>query len=74
MQCLLEQKITMKQNKELISESSYLLCISKDSGANWYFVDLGKLDKKLLKNIVPNLSSKIILPKEAPAKKVTEKK
>ena len=57
---------------ELIAETS-MIVISMDGGKNWYFIDTNvyKVDK--LKNVLPDLSPKLIIPPQKQPKFIPEK-
>ena len=57
---------------ELIAETS-MIVISTDNGKNWYFIDTNvyKVDK--LKNVLPDISPKLIIPPQKQPKFIPEK-
>jgi hypothetical protein len=57
---------------EVIAETS-MIVISTDNGKNWYFIDTNvyKLDK--LKNVLPDISPKLVIPPQKQPKFIPEK-
>jgi hypothetical protein len=60
-QCTLLQTIEMKVAGGKLVTKSTLIAISKDNGANWYFVDSAGKDIITMKKTLPNLSAELIL-------------
>ncbi|MFH0893992.1 MAG: hypothetical protein V2A54_06120 [Bacteroidota bacterium] len=63
LQCTLSETITMKVPNGVFLMKSTLIAISIDDGKNWYFFDTSKSNIKQIKELFPNLSDKIKLPK-----------
>jgi len=57
---------------EVIAETS-MIVISMDNGKNWYFIDTNvyKVDK--VKNVLPDLSPKLVIPPQKQPKFIPEK-
>jgi hypothetical protein len=57
---------------EVIAETS-MIVISMDNGKNWYFIDTNvyKVDK--LKNVLPDISPKLVIPQQKKPKFIPEK-
>jgi len=57
---------------EVIAETS-MIVISIDNGKNWYFIDTNvyKVDK--LKNVLPDISPKLVIPPQKQPKLIPEK-
>lgn len=57
---------------EVIAETS-MIVISMDNGKNWYFIDTNvyKVDK--LKNVLPDISPKLVIPPQKQPKFIPEK-
>lgn len=61
-QCTIPETIEMKlPNGKLVTQST-LIAISNNSGKNWYFVDTSGKDIHALRKILPNLSTKLLIP------------
>ena len=64
LQCTLSQEIEMKvPNGRLVSKST-LIAISTDNGENWYFIDTSGKDFQTMKNVLPNLSVNLVIPRQ----------
>jgi len=62
LQCILPQSTTMNTPMgELIAETS-LIAISMDKGKNWWFIDTNVYRVNKLKDILPDLSPKLVIP------------
>lgn len=80
LQCTVPQKMALQfETGKLITETT-LLALSPDKGTTWYFIDAADRDINTMRNIFPNLSSRLVLtkspeptfertPEKAPAKK-----
>jgi hypothetical protein len=57
---------------EVIAETS-MIVLSMDNGKNWYFIDTNvyKIDK--LKNVLPDISPKLVIPPQKQPKFIPEK-
>jgi len=61
-QAVLPQSTTLKTPLgELIAET-YWIVISNDDGKNWWFIDTNVYKADKLKNILPDLSPKLVIP------------
>lgn len=70
LQCTLEQHTAMNVPDGKIINTTTLICISADGGKNWTFVDTSNKDMATIKNVLPNLSSQIVIPKAQPPVRV----
>lgn len=62
LQAILPQSTTLiTPLGELTAETS-MIVISNDSGKNWWFIDTNVYNADKLKNILPDLSPKLVLP------------
>ena len=61
-QAVLPQSTTLKTPLgELIAETSWIV-ISNDDGKNWWFIDTNVYKANQLKNILPDISPKLVIP------------
>lgn len=63
-QCTLPQIIEMEVPTGRLITHSTLIVISDDQGKKWYFIDTSDKDLKTLKEMLPNLSDELIIPKK----------
>ena len=62
LQCTLGETLELKvSNGRLISKST-LIAISQDKGKTWYFVDANGNSLAKIKEIIPSISEKLIIP------------
>jgi photosystem II stability/assembly factor-like uncharacterized protein len=62
-QCIMPQLATAEINGKKAIVKSNLLCMSYDSGKNWYFINAEKSQEASLRKLIPEISSKLVLPK-----------
>ncbi len=62
LQALLPQTTVMKTGFGDLQAETTMLAISEDGGKNWWFVDTNVYGAEKLKNILPDLSPKLVLP------------
>jgi len=67
LQCTLQQHTEVKLQQGRVVATSTLIALSNNNGLNWFFVDTNNKDMALLKKMIPNLGSDIIIPPQAPA-------
>lgn len=60
--CLILQTIILKVPKGRMKSESYLLAISQDNGAHWFFIDTVNLTMESIKNVIPNYNPNLVLP------------
>ncbi|MCC9168294.1 hypothetical protein [Pontibacter harenae] len=60
--CILPQKTVLKLPNGTVSNTSSLLCISKDNGTKWSFLDLAQVDEVTLKTIFPDFNTALVIP------------
>lgn len=63
LQCTIEQHLTAQVPNGKTTNSSTLIAVSMDNGKKWYFVDTTNKDISQIKQLLPNLSSEIVIPK-----------
>lgn len=65
--CLVPQTIIFGSVRGRLQQSSYLLAVSTNKGAYWYFMDAAKLDAQNAGTIFPKFNTSLVLPqKQAP--------
>ncbi len=64
LQCTVFETIEMKTPKGRMVTKSILIGISIDNGQNWTFIDTSNKDLQKLKEVLPNLSDKLVIPKK----------
>ncbi|HEY0732918.1 MAG TPA: hypothetical protein VGD33_10905 [Chitinophagaceae bacterium] len=62
LQAILPQGTTMKTPFGIVTAESSLLVISNDKGRSWWFIDTNVYKAEKLKNILPDLSPKLVVP------------
>lgn len=65
LQCTIPQQMIMVSGKNKIAAKSTLICISKDNGKHWYFLDAGERDIKTIHQQLPNVSKSLVIPPPA---------
>ena len=64
LQCTVPQEMVLKTQQGRILARSTLIAISKDGGKRWHFVDAGGRDISAVRESMPNVSRKLVLPAE----------
>lgn len=64
LQCTIAQHLTAQVPNGKTTNSSTLIAVSMDNGKKWYFVDTTNKDISQIKQLLPNLSSEIVIPKK----------
>lgn len=64
LQCTIAQHLTAQVPNGKITNSSTLIAVSIDNGKKWYFVDTTNKDLSQIKQLLPNLSSEIVIPRK----------
>jgi hypothetical protein len=64
LQCTIVQHLTAQVPNGKTTNSSTLIAISMDNGKKWYFVDTTNKDISQIKQLLPNLSSEIVISKK----------
>ena len=62
LQAVLPQSTTMKTPLGELTAETYWIVISADKGKNWWFIDTNVYQADKLKNILPDLSPKLVIP------------
>jgi len=70
LQCTLEQHTAMNVPDGKIVSTTTLICLSEDGGKNWTFVDTSNKDMAMIRQVLPNLSNQIVVPKAQPPVRV----
>jgi len=70
LQCTLEQHTAMNAPDGKIISTTTLICLSEDGGKNWTFVDTSNKDMATIRQLLPYLSSQIVVPKAQPPVRV----
>lgn len=61
-QCVIEQQTELQSAKGRVTTYTTLIAISTDDGKTWKFMDTSNMDIAMVRRLLPNLSSKIVLP------------
>lgn len=61
-QCILPQISELKIKEKKAQAINYLLCISYNSGKNWYFINADKEKESYLKKLIPEISKELMIP------------
>ncbi|RZJ71508.1 MAG: hypothetical protein EOO45_11810 [Flavobacterium sp.] len=62
LQSTLQQMIEMKVQGGTLTVATTLIAVSRDNGANWYFVDASGNDVAMMRKTIANLSPRLNLP------------
>lgn len=62
LQCTLPQMIEMKIPGGIFTANATLIALSRDKGANWYFIDTSGNNLTSMKKLIPSLSSELVIP------------
>src|SRR5688500_11904635 len=62
LQAVLPQSTTLKTPLGELTAETYWIVISHDKGKNWWFIDTNVYKADKLKNILPDLSPKLVIP------------
>jgi hypothetical protein len=62
LQAVLPQSTTLKTPIGELTAETYWIVISHDKGKNWWFIDTNVYQADKLKNILPDLSPKLVIP------------
>ncbi|WP_276132551.1 hypothetical protein [Polluticoccus soli] len=68
LQCTIPQKMTMKIPEGKLTTETTLIALSPDKGKTWYFMDTADRSIRKMREMFPNISSKLIIPKSAEPK------
>lgn len=68
LQSTIQQITKVKTPTGGVMSISTLIAISTNNGVNWTFVDTSNKDMATIKQLLPNLSSSIVIPKQVPVK------
>ncbi len=64
LQCTIPQYMKLKIGGGLLTTKTTLLCFSMDDGKRWYFVDATDKSLSDWRSVFPELSSKLVIPKQ----------
>lgn len=59
---IIPQQMTMSTADSAFISETYLLAISQDKGARWYFIDTTQLTPEILHTLFPNYNTDLIIP------------
>lgn len=62
LQCTLPQMIEMKIPGGIFTANATLIALSRDKGANWYFIDTSGNNLTSMKKLIPSLSPDLVIP------------
>lgn len=62
-QCIIPQLVEVKYQGQSIKSKTYLFGITYNNGKNWYFVDTGSQTEEKMRQFMPEMSKKILIPK-----------
>ena len=74
LQALLPQSTSLKTPFGELNAETTMLVISKDGGKSWWFIDTNVYSTDKLKNILPDLSPKLVIPPRTKPKLVPANK
>lgn len=70
--CLISETLLMSTTQGKAQITNYLLCISKDNGKNWCFLESSKLTPENIKKIFPNFNTALKIPEKGSPKIISE--
>jgi hypothetical protein len=73
LQALLPQSTTIQTSMGEITVETTMIVISNDGGKNWWFIDTNVYKAEKLKNTLPDLSPKLVIPPQKKPKIVPKK-
>jgi len=68
MQCTVQQTTVMKIGSTKLEYISTLVCISYDNGNKWYFINASGSPMEIIKQVLPELSSELIIQEQTTRK------
>lgn len=68
LQCTIPQFMKLQIGGGMLTTETTLLCFSPDKGGKWYFIDATDKTLSDWRQVFPNISSKLVLPKPAEPK------
>lgn len=76
LQCTIPQNMTMKMTSPAgkLTTQTTLIGLSPDKGKTWYFMDTADRGIDKMREMFPNISSKLVIPKSPEPKFVSDKK
>lgn len=63
-QCTVQQTTVMKIGSTKLEYISTLVCVSYDNGSNWYFLNASGSPLEIIKQVMPELSSELIIQEQ----------
>ena len=63
-QCVVPQIVEVKYLGQVVKSKTYLFGISYNNGKNWYFIDAGSQSPEKIRQFLPEISKKIVIPKK----------
>lgn len=74
LQCTIPQKMTMKLPEGKLTTETTLIALSPDKGKTWYFMDTADRSISKMREMFPNISSRLVIPKSPEPTFVADKK
>lgn len=62
LQATMPQMIEMKIPGGIFTANATLICLSRDKGRNWYFIDTSGNDLTSMRKLIPSLSKELVIP------------
>jgi hypothetical protein len=73
-QCTIPQKMTMKLPEGRLTTVTTLIALSPDKGKTWYFMDVADRSIGKMRELFPNISARLVIPKTPEPAFVADKK
>lgn len=62
LQCTIKQHLTAQVTNGKVTNSSILIAVSLNNGKKWFFIDTTNKNITQMRQLLPNLSSEIVIP------------
>ncbi|MCD6063933.1 MAG: hypothetical protein K0R82_1844 [Flavipsychrobacter sp.] len=74
LQCTIPQSMTMKVPEGKLTTHTTLIALSPDKGKTWYFMDTADRSIRKMRELFPNISTRLVIPKSPDETFVPDKK
>jgi hypothetical protein len=64
LQTIVQENLTLKNKKGRLISKSYLIAISNDMGATWFFIETSGKTLDEMKSVFPFLNNNLVIPKK----------
>jgi hypothetical protein len=74
LQCTIPQKMKLKLPEGTLTTVTTLIGLSPDKGKTWYFMDSADRSLRIMRDMFPNISSRLVIPQSPEPAFVPDKK